>query len=221
MLNRLFQVDTLQASLEKEGSFESMKINMKGVLPERELLAGFGRKRSGPIITTFATYGDNYMICYLVTHESSGKQYVGISNRDLATRRAEHESHSASSTFNAKFHSALREYGKDTFTWKVVADGEEEGIKILERVLINKWRTLFPKGFNSTNEASEFECPDEGTLSFFEEMDTLIHQSSEDRKCVNNLYKSLYQARDNPRLDEKTNDLIEQLFNILKEEIRS
>ena len=87
------------------------------------------------------------MICYSVTHNGSGKQYIGITCRDLAPRRAEHESNAVHGSHTA-FHSALLRYGKENFTWKVEAEGDEEVIEKLERLLIADRRTLVPRGFN-------------------------------------------------------------------------
>ena len=156
------------------------------------------------------------MICYLVTHNGSGKQYVGISKRELSIRKSEHESHAKSgkgSSKNGKFHSAIREFGKEEFTWKVVAEGDEEVIKALERVLINKWSTLSPRGFNSTNEAYDFECPSPDDLGFFEEMDTFL----EDVDKANDLVGYLEKAKNSRVFDLETTELISSLISKLRQ----
>ena len=153
------------------------------------------------------------MICYSVTHNRSRKQYIGITRRDLDARKAEHESHSAHSSPTA-FHSALRKYGKDKFTWKVLAEGDEEVMKILERVLIGEWRTLVPRGFNSTNEASELELPlTDDVLSFFEETDTRVAEM----EMAYDLLDVLDDAMKNKRFTQKTKDLMKPLISHLKD----
>ena len=133
------------------------------------------------------------MICYLATHGDSGKQYVGLSKCALHIRSAEHESHAKSgkgSSKNNKFHGAIRKFGKGAFTWRVVAEGEAQVIKMLERVLINRWNTYYPKGFNSNNEADEFDLPSVDELSFFEDMDTFLEESHRAREIAHFLEKA-------------------------------
>jgi len=158
---------------------------------------------------------ENTMICYIAIHESSGKKYVGISNRTLEARRREHESHAACGTFNSKFHAALRKYGKDNFIWGQLAEGEEEVIKILERVLIGKLDTCHPRGFNSMNEASEFELSqtEEDQLRFNQEMDTHIAE----KDMVYDLLDILDSAMTNQHFTQETKELIKPLITRLKE----
>ena len=47
------------------------------------------------------------------------------------------------------FHDALREYGKDNFTWEVVAEGEDDVIRLLEHALIERLGTNQLGGFNA------------------------------------------------------------------------
>ena len=89
------------------------------------------------------------IICYVATHSDSGKHYVGITGRDLATRRSEHEKDAVKNSSDTPFHKVIRNYGKDAFTWKIAATGEEEVIKLLEHVLIEGWRTNGLGGFNA------------------------------------------------------------------------
>ena len=89
------------------------------------------------------------MICYVATHNDSGQRYVGITKHGLKARRSQHERDAMNTRLDVPFHNALREYGKDAFTWKVVAEGEDEAIKLLEHVLIERWRTNELGGFNA------------------------------------------------------------------------
>ena len=81
------------------------------------------------------------MLCYVATHTESGRQYVGITQNTLEIRRKQHEADAKRKTVTTPFHRALREYGKDAFTWRVVAEGDDEVIKLLEHVLIEELRT--------------------------------------------------------------------------------
>lgn len=156
------------------------------------------------------------MICYSATHNPTGKRYIGISHRDLPSRQAEHESQSVRGSGNL-FHCALRKHGKDSFTWITLATGDEEVMKILERVLIGRWETYRPNGFNSMNEASEFELPlSDKSLDFFEEMDMGIAEMDKASDLVDNLVKILNEAIENERFGEKTRALIKPLIDHFK-----
>jgi len=78
----------------------------------------------------------------------SKKSYIGITSRKLSTRISEH--HSKCKKYNTPFYSALRKY-KDSFIWEIIekCDSYKEAAK-KERIYINKEKTLFPKGYNST-----------------------------------------------------------------------
>ena len=152
------------------------------------------------------------MICYSATHNASGKQYIGITTRDLAARKAEHETHSAQGG-QTMFHTALLRYGKENFSWKVEAEGEDEVIKKLERMLIADRRTLVPRGFNSTNEAyGHYLPPTKDELSFYEDMDTRVAEIH----MVYDLLDFLREATKNPRFTQETKDLIAALISHLE-----
>lgn len=153
------------------------------------------------------------MICYSATHNQTGKRYIGVSDRDLATRKAEHESHSACGISSTMFHLALRKHGKENFTWKILAEGDQEIIKIIERVLIGEWRTLHPRGFNSINEASELERPfTDDELGFFQTWDTHVAEM----EMAYDLHDILNEAMKNKLFNEKTKELIRPLIDHVK-----
>ena len=100
------------------------------------------------------------MICYVATHNDSGRRYVGITKGSLGLRRSTHESHARKEVGNTFFHQALRAYGADKFSWKVVAEGDEKVIRLLENALIHTWQTNFPdQGFNSKGGAEWIDRP--------------------------------------------------------------
>ena len=92
---------------------------------------------------------EDSMICYIATHNESGKCYVGITKKKLSDRKSDHESHAKVGSHKSRFHDAIREYGKDVFSWKVIAEGSDVAMQALERILIYEWETFDPdKGFN-------------------------------------------------------------------------
>ena len=116
------------------------------------------------------------MICYVAIHKDSGRRYVGITKRGLKTRRSQHERDATNKRSDVLFHDALREYGEDAFTWKVVAEGEDEVIKLLETALIAAWGTARLGGFNSTGLYAEAPIRDLGYEKFAEEMDARVRE---------------------------------------------
>ena len=103
---------------------------------------------------------DGAMICYVATHHDSSRRYVGVSRNPLNIRRSEHESQARNGTTDAFFHEALRAYGADSFSWRVVAEGEEAVIRLLENALIHTWHTNDPDhGFNSVGGAAWVDRP--------------------------------------------------------------
>ena len=88
-------------------------------------------------------------ICYMATHNDSGRRYVGITKHGLKARRSQHERDATNKPLDGPFHDALREYGKDAFTWEVVAEGEDGVIRLLEHALIERLGTNQLGGFNA------------------------------------------------------------------------
>ncbi len=111
------------------------------------------------------------MICYVATHNDSGKRYVGITKRSLKARRSQHERDAANNRLDTPFHKALRQYGNNAFTWKVVAEGEDEVIKLLETALIGAWNTASLGGLNATGLYAEDPVRNLGYEEFAERMD--------------------------------------------------
>ena len=100
------------------------------------------------------------MICYVATHDGSGRRYVGITKGPLSLRKKNHESHARKEVGNTFFHQAIRAYGFDKFSWKVVAEGDEEAIRLLEHALIHTWQTNWPdQGFNCKGGAMWIDQP--------------------------------------------------------------
>lgn len=144
------------------------------------------------------------MYCYVATPKDSGKRYVGITKRSLKVRKSQHERDAMRESDQGPFfHQALRECGKDAFTWEIVAEGEDEVIRILETALIGAWGTARSGGFNSTGLYAEAPVRDLKYEKFAEELDAGTSQlhmlndlSSIVRYCEEQPYISLERLED-------------------------
>ena len=67
-------------------------------------------------------------------------------------------------------------YRNRHFTWEVVAEGEDEVIKLLETALIAAWGTARLGGFNSTGLYTEAPIRDLGYEKFAEQMDAKVRE---------------------------------------------
>jgi hypothetical protein len=92
------------------------------------------------------------MIIYKATNTINRKCYVGQTKYSLEKRKASH----IRSAYNASkrrtyFHWALREYGKDNFSWEVLAEcSNQEGCDSKEQFFIEKFNSNDPDhGYNS------------------------------------------------------------------------
>lgn len=63
------------------------------------------------------------MIIYKATNTQTGECYIGQTTCRLSTRKAAHHYEAFERMRNDKFHSALREYGREVFAWEVLAQG--------------------------------------------------------------------------------------------------
>ena len=87
-------------------------------------------------------------ICYTATHLDSGLIYIGITSKSLNQRKQGHKD-GATGARKGAFSEAIRSFGIEAFTWNVVAEGSEDVIRLLERLLIYEWDTANPAfGYN-------------------------------------------------------------------------
>lgn len=102
------------------------------------------------------------MLCgliYLCQCIKTSKYYVGQTTQDLESRKKAHFCSSYNENrndYNVKFHKAIRKYGCDNFTWKVLveikansADDLAESLNDLEWYYIKKYNSYL-NGYNST-----------------------------------------------------------------------
>ena len=126
-------------------------------------------------------------LCYVATHRETGARYVGRTRRTLAERKKQHERDAAASRTNGPFPEALRRCGREAFTWRAVAEGEEEAIKFLEAGLIDAWGTARVGGLNAVGGLPVPPVRDLRYDRFAEEMDRdvcLLHMFNDLEEVV-------------------------------------
>lgn len=85
------------------------------------------------------------MIVYLVTNNITGMQYVGQTIRSLEERWRDH----CRVKDDNYFHRAIRKYGSENFTLKILDTAETgEELDLKEIYWIEKLNTLYPGGYN-------------------------------------------------------------------------
>jgi len=88
------------------------------------------------------------MYIYKFTHIESGRCYIGQTIQNPSRRRLEHISDSKHTRKSYHFHNALRKYGKDSFTFEVIAQASTlEELNLLEEKYMNQFDSI-KNGFN-------------------------------------------------------------------------
>lgn len=88
---------------------------------------------------------------YCATCLPSGKQYVGKTKVELATRQTQHYSQ-AKTKRRCLFHKALNKYGKDAFHWDILFESDDELLLYQkEKEFIASLKTFVPDGYNLTS----------------------------------------------------------------------
>jgi group I intron endonuclease len=89
-----------------------------------------------------------YGIIYKATNISNDKIYIGKTTRDINKRISEHKSRAKSGLPN-KFHSAIREFGINSFKWEVIDNANSETeLDEKEMFYISKYDSYSTKGYN-------------------------------------------------------------------------
>jgi group I intron endonuclease len=90
------------------------------------------------------------MIVYIATNAINRKRYVGMTEQSLAKRIRDHRLAVRKGSKTA-FHSALRNYGFENFTFEAVASARtREALQKAEREIIAQECTIAPLGYNLT-----------------------------------------------------------------------
>ena len=75
----------------------------------------------------------------------SGKSYIGMTLRTMEQRMKEHVRRDSGCTFLVN---AINKYGFDSFTKEILWEGEDYQTPEMERLMISKYDTLAPNGYN-------------------------------------------------------------------------
>lgn len=96
------------------------------------------------------------MFIYSITNEVNGKTYVGQTTKPLDERWYNHLK-SARGRSRLPIHCAIRKYGVDSFSIRVVSTAlSREELDILETYFIDKYNSLTPNGYNRTSGGGGF-----------------------------------------------------------------
>jgi group I intron endonuclease len=87
----------------------------------------------------------NNMYCYIITNTINGKQYIGIAV-DPKRRWVEHRCGHGSKVL----YSAFKKYGRESFRFNILCEGDGQQIKDTEIRLISFFDTVAPSGYNLT-----------------------------------------------------------------------
>jgi len=91
---------------------------------------------------------------YLITNQINGMRYIGSTMRSAKTRWRTHVSGSTGSA--QLLHNAVLEFGKENFGIEVLFEGSHEQILIVEKILIERYKTTFASnGYNKSIVASK------------------------------------------------------------------
>lgn len=97
-------------------------------------------------------YRNDTCTIYLATNIINNKKYVGSTTRPLARRISEHKSHAFNENnpnYNTLISQAIRKYGFDSFTWRVIQHWDDKKtLKDAEDLWIINCKAI-QKGYNS------------------------------------------------------------------------
>jgi len=91
------------------------------------------------------------IIIYKATNKINGKMYIGQTVHRLRQRKQSHISAALSIRDNTYFHRALRKYGNENFSWKILQECDTiEELNQLEIFYIGYYNTFGNNGYNLT-----------------------------------------------------------------------
>lgn len=95
----------------------------------------------------------NVGLIYCATNKINQKMYIGMTTKELDCRKQKHHWKSFGRTPKGYFHRAIRYYGKEAFTWRVLEDNIPiEKLPEIEMVYIDLFGTfLYNNGYNMTH----------------------------------------------------------------------
>ena len=90
------------------------------------------------------------MLIYKATNLKNGKVYIGETRQTLPRRKNQHFSEAFARKAKDKFHSAIREYGKENFVFEEIARSNNfKNLAKLERRLIIEYDSI-ENGYNTS-----------------------------------------------------------------------
>lgn len=90
------------------------------------------------------------MIIYKATNLKNGKVYIGETRQSLTRRKNQHFSEAFARNAKDKFHSAIREFGKENFVFEEIAQSNNfKNLAKLERRLIVEYNAI-EDGYNTS-----------------------------------------------------------------------
>jgi group I intron endonuclease len=90
-----------------------------------------------------------YKVTNIGNNPENGKCYIGFSKRNLKNRKREHLSAAKKESLKI-FHKAIKKWGFENFSWKILAVVENSLKETIEVKAIKVYNTLVPNGYNST-----------------------------------------------------------------------
>lgn len=91
------------------------------------------------------------MLVYRISHIETGRSYIGITCKALATRWCQHKSASRAASPKCSLHRALKKHGPNAFHVEVAYEAVDDlEAQAVERALIAAHGTLSPRGYNLT-----------------------------------------------------------------------
>ena len=94
-------------------------------------------------------------ILYLLTCSTGGKRYIGITSIPWKDRWRCHKNWAARGG-RGHLQAAIRKYGSDAFTMRVLCKADWEELNRLEPLAIKSYETLSPNGYNLASGGEQF-----------------------------------------------------------------
>lgn len=87
-------------------------------------------------------------VIYRATNKLNGKSYIGFTSRTLEERLREHKKESQRKITKTHFHSAIRKYGIESFSFEMLEEGEDQRIGKDSRE--SHWIGILNPAYNKT-----------------------------------------------------------------------
>lgn len=99
------------------------------------------------------------MVVYIAINKINGKVYIGQTTQPFNLRKIDHKRKAQLYSSKSHFHAAIRKYGFDAFSWKVLETVLfREALNKAERYWIRFYKSTDPKrGYNNTTGGDSFE----------------------------------------------------------------